>query len=107
MSFSPPPTIRCPVQEEKPQVVYCSRSSLQNRTDEITLPGAVEAGDEQSVPVLFCWIVGLCAILWISISVNVMESQCLNCLLVLSYVSPMAPSQKKELLIFRATAIKG
>jgi hypothetical protein len=39
------------LQEKEPQIVYCPRSSIENRTDEITLPGSLEAGDEQSVSV--------------------------------------------------------
>jgi hypothetical protein len=39
------------LQEKEPQIVYCSRSSIENRTDEITLPGSLETGDEQSVSV--------------------------------------------------------
>jgi hypothetical protein len=47
MSFTP--SIRSPVQKEESQIVYCPRSSIQNRTDEITLLGVLKAGDERSV----------------------------------------------------------
>jgi hypothetical protein len=45
------PSISESLQEKEPQIVYCSRSSIENRTDEITLPGSLETGDEQSVSV--------------------------------------------------------
>jgi hypothetical protein len=45
------PSISESLQDKEPQIVYCSRYSIENRTDEITLPGSLETGDEQSVSV--------------------------------------------------------
>jgi uncharacterized coiled-coil protein SlyX len=35
-------------QEKEPQIVYCSRSSIENKSDEITLPGSLNTLKEES-----------------------------------------------------------